>query len=206
METLHLSFQKVVNARLFKGVTLDSLFQFTHLFYADDVVFVGVKVGGRMSSINSWDEIINKLLQRLSKWKMKTLSIGGRDIKTIHGEDGKLDKFSYSGFSSIWVDIVRDISLLKNKWIDLLGLVKKNVGNEENTKLWEETWKGSGDYLVVLVRNLLDDHNLHVIASKTRWNKVVLIKINILAWRVKLDNLPTRLNLSLRGMELDSTI
>ncbi|GJU52899.1 RNA-directed DNA polymerase, eukaryota, reverse transcriptase zinc-binding domain protein [Tanacetum coccineum] len=30
-----------------------------------------------MSRINSWDEIVNKLLARLSKWKMKTLSIGG---------------------------------------------------------------------------------------------------------------------------------
>ena len=31
-----------------------------------------------MSRIISWDEIVNKLEARLSKWKMKTLSIGGR--------------------------------------------------------------------------------------------------------------------------------
>ncbi|GJY56640.1 RNA-directed DNA polymerase, eukaryota [Tanacetum coccineum] len=140
MESLHLSFQTVVNAGLFKGVVLDSSLQLSHLFYADDVVFLGqwsdsnintienvlecffcasgscinmhkskimgvavenskvtraatnfgcmtlkapfnylgVKDGGRMMRINSWDEIINKLLCRLSKWKMKTLSIGGR--------------------------------------------------------------------------------------------------------------------------------
>ncbi|GKB80138.1 RNA-directed DNA polymerase, eukaryota, reverse transcriptase zinc-binding domain protein, partial [Tanacetum coccineum] len=40
--------------------------------------YLGVKVGGRMTRINSWDEISNNLLSRLSKWKMKTLSIGGR--------------------------------------------------------------------------------------------------------------------------------
>nr|GEY37364.1 RNA-directed DNA polymerase, eukaryota, reverse transcriptase zinc-binding domain protein [Tanacetum cinerariifolium] len=38
--------------------------------------YLGIKVGGMMSRINSWDEIVNKLLARLSKWKMKTLSIG----------------------------------------------------------------------------------------------------------------------------------
>ncbi|GJU88229.1 hypothetical protein Tco_1300652 [Tanacetum coccineum] len=39
--------------------------------------YLGVKVGGRMKCTNSWEEIINKLLNRLSKWNMKTLSIGG---------------------------------------------------------------------------------------------------------------------------------
>lgn len=40
--------------------------------------YLGVKVGGHLMCTNSWEEIINKLLSRLSKWKMKTLSIGGR--------------------------------------------------------------------------------------------------------------------------------
>ncbi|GJU55995.1 hypothetical protein Tco_1229709 [Tanacetum coccineum] len=40
--------------------------------------YLGVKVGGRTSRISFWDESTNKLLSRLSKWKMKTLSIGGR--------------------------------------------------------------------------------------------------------------------------------
>nr|GEX90040.1 putative RNA-directed DNA polymerase, eukaryota, reverse transcriptase zinc-binding domain protein [Tanacetum cinerariifolium] len=40
--------------------------------------YLGVKVGGNLSIVKSWDEIVNKLLARLSKWKMKMLSIGGR--------------------------------------------------------------------------------------------------------------------------------
>ncbi|GKD54724.1 hypothetical protein Tco_1288111 [Tanacetum coccineum] len=31
-----------------------------------------------MSRIKSWDEIVDKMVDRLSKWKMKTLSMGGR--------------------------------------------------------------------------------------------------------------------------------
>ncbi|GJZ93740.1 hypothetical protein Tco_0665943 [Tanacetum coccineum] len=40
--------------------------------------YLGVKVGGFMSRISSWDDIIAKISSRLSKWKLKTLSIGGR--------------------------------------------------------------------------------------------------------------------------------
>ncbi|GJY15802.1 RNA-directed DNA polymerase, eukaryota, reverse transcriptase zinc-binding domain protein [Tanacetum coccineum] len=195
MKSLHLSFQKVLNAGIFKGVALDTSLQLSHLFYANNVVFLGqwcdsyiniivhmlerffrasslrinihksklmdvvvkkskvdlaahnigcmtlkipftylgVKVGCLMTHINSWDKIIKKLLCRISKWKMKTLSIGGRVIKAIHGKDAKLGNSPKSGYSSISIDIVRDISLLYNKGIDLLGLIKKNVGNEENT-------------------------------------------------------------------------
>ncbi|GJR45012.1 RNA-directed DNA polymerase, eukaryota [Tanacetum coccineum] len=53
MESLHISFNRVVEAGLFQ-------------------------VGGSMSRVNAWDDIVDKLVVRLSKWKMKTLSIGGR--------------------------------------------------------------------------------------------------------------------------------
>ncbi|GJV31815.1 hypothetical protein Tco_1392215 [Tanacetum coccineum] len=40
--------------------------------------FLSVKVGGLMSRRSSWDDVIGKLSSRLSKWKLKALSIGGR--------------------------------------------------------------------------------------------------------------------------------
>jgi hypothetical protein len=40
--------------------------------------YLGVTVGGNMSNRSAWDDIISKLNSRLSKWKVKTLSIGGR--------------------------------------------------------------------------------------------------------------------------------
>ncbi|GJZ99205.1 RNA-directed DNA polymerase, eukaryota [Tanacetum coccineum] len=122
---------------MFKGIVLDPLMQLSHMFYADDAVFVGQwsdsnidtivhvldcfyrasglrinmsksklmgisvdeekvdqaaekircailkapfsylgsKVGGLMSRIQSWNEIVDTMVARLSKWKMKTLSI-----------------------------------------------------------------------------------------------------------------------------------
>nr|GEZ05211.1 RNA-directed DNA polymerase, eukaryota [Tanacetum cinerariifolium] len=41
-------------------------------------VHLGVKVGGAMCGIKSWDDVVDTVSHRLSKWKLKTLSIGGR--------------------------------------------------------------------------------------------------------------------------------
>nr|GFA46394.1 hypothetical protein [Tanacetum cinerariifolium] len=40
--------------------------------------YLGSNVGGNMHKIHAWDVIVDKLIVRLSKWKMKTLSIGDR--------------------------------------------------------------------------------------------------------------------------------
>ncbi|GKB68891.1 RNA-directed DNA polymerase, eukaryota, reverse transcriptase zinc-binding domain protein [Tanacetum coccineum] len=140
MESLHISFKRVVDAGMFNGIVLNSVMHLSHMFYADDAVFMGQwstknidtiiyvlkcfhrasglsinlskskllgvvvsedrvvqaanrigcgvlkapfaylgsKVGGNMSRIKSWDEIVDKMVDRFSKWKMKTLSIGGK--------------------------------------------------------------------------------------------------------------------------------
>ncbi|GJX87033.1 RNA-directed DNA polymerase, eukaryota, reverse transcriptase zinc-binding domain protein [Tanacetum coccineum] len=140
MESLHISFQRVMDAGLFKGIKMGSSLQISHLFYADDAIFMGhwnqsnistitrvldvfhrasglrinmnksklmgisvddsvveqaaakigcvvlktpfkylgSRVGGLMSRVQSWNEIIEGMEARLSRWKLKTLSIGGR--------------------------------------------------------------------------------------------------------------------------------
>ncbi|GKA61859.1 RNA-directed DNA polymerase, eukaryota, partial [Tanacetum coccineum] len=41
METLHLSFMRICNAGLYKGISISNSLVISHLFYADDVVFLG---------------------------------------------------------------------------------------------------------------------------------------------------------------------
>ncbi|GKD38229.1 RNA-directed DNA polymerase, eukaryota, partial [Tanacetum coccineum] len=41
MESLHLSFQRAVDAGMFKGIKLGASVNISHMFYADDAVFVG---------------------------------------------------------------------------------------------------------------------------------------------------------------------
>ncbi|GKB36768.1 hypothetical protein Tco_0881710 [Tanacetum coccineum] len=40
--------------------------------------YLGTRVGGSMTRVQAWQEIVEKVKSRLSKWKSKTLSIGGR--------------------------------------------------------------------------------------------------------------------------------
>ncbi|GKA00259.1 RNA-directed DNA polymerase, eukaryota [Tanacetum coccineum] len=40
--------------------------------------YLGITVGGSMSKVNAWADCISKIKARLSKWKVRTLSIGGR--------------------------------------------------------------------------------------------------------------------------------
>nr|GEW70555.1 RNA-directed DNA polymerase, eukaryota, reverse transcriptase zinc-binding domain protein [Tanacetum cinerariifolium] len=69
-------------------------------------------------------------------------------------------------------------------------------------------WSISGDeeFSVSSVRNYSDDKILGTVSSKTQWCKFVPIKVNILSWRIKLNNLLTRLNLSHRGLELQTIL
>ncbi|GJR63333.1 RNA-directed DNA polymerase, eukaryota [Tanacetum coccineum] len=114
MESLHMSFSRAVDEGLFKGVHLQGTISISHLFYADDAMFIGewsdanlkvgisrsivmqaassigcgvmhkqfrylgVMVGECMSRHQAWADTVLKLRSRLSNWKVKTLSIGGR--------------------------------------------------------------------------------------------------------------------------------
>ncbi|GJW19103.1 RNA-directed DNA polymerase, eukaryota [Tanacetum coccineum] len=387
MESLHLSFNNVVNAGLYNGIQIDESLNLSHLFYADDVIFVGkwnssnlstivnvlkwfylasglkinlnksklmgigishdvvasaaksigcsilhtpfnylgVKVGGIMSRLSSWDDVIAKLSARLSKWKLKSLSIGGRLtlIKSVlsslplyymssfkvpkgvlskmesirrnffNGVENAEKKMSLIGWNKIlaskkngaiygirgaldnsssysrrcpWVDIVNEVRKLASKGNDLLSLVKKKVGNGEATSFWNDVWLGdfplkqmysrlyfleldkhvsvvsklranslissfrrsprsgieeeqllllifntssvilpnisdrwswlldpSGDFSVKSLREFIDDSILSKMDVPIRWVKSIPIKINIFAWRVSLDKMPTRL-------------
>ncbi|GJT47648.1 RNA-directed DNA polymerase, eukaryota, reverse transcriptase zinc-binding domain protein [Tanacetum coccineum] len=435
MESFHLSVQRVVDAGLFKGISICSSLQLSHLFYADDAIFMGqwsetninvivkildcfhqasglrinihkskimgisvsndkvtqaaakvgcasfktpfwylgTKVGGAMSRIKSWEEIVSKFKSRLSKWKMKTLSIGGRMtliksvlsslpiyhmsiykvpkkiinslesirchffngvdhlskkpiwikwkkvlapidkgglgissfyalnrallfkwiwrfytqdsslwakvIKGIHGEDGKIGKAVSNLHSSTWLDIVKEIDSLNQQGMNFVGYIHKKMGNGLHTYFWDDIWKGdtalkilypriyaletnknisvasklgqnnlglslrriprggveqsqlealrefsdntvlvdsmdrwswslegSGNFSVASVRREIDKNLLPMVSSKTRWVNEVPKKVNIHAWKVKLDCLPTRLNISRRGMSINSIL
>nr|GEX64787.1 reverse transcriptase domain-containing protein [Tanacetum cinerariifolium] len=93
---------------MFKGIKLGNSLQRSHLFYADDTIFMGHWSGSNLDTIlrmldcfylasrlhinmikskligisvpsaKSWNDIVNNILTHLSRWKLKTLSIGGR--------------------------------------------------------------------------------------------------------------------------------
>nr|GEX84126.1 RNA-directed DNA polymerase, eukaryota [Tanacetum cinerariifolium] len=151
---------------IFKGIDVNESLTLSHLFYADDAVFVGiaqdvvnmaanqigcltlsapfaylgVKARDIMSRITSWDVVFAKFFSWLSKWKLKTLSIGGRFTliksvlsplpfyqmsiyKVLIGVLHKLELIRRNFFNvtllltrrSPWIDIIREFNDLSRK-------------------------------------------------------------------------------------------
>nr|GEX42708.1 RNA-directed DNA polymerase, eukaryota [Tanacetum cinerariifolium] len=331
MESLHLSFQRVVDARIFKGIKLRSSLSISHMLYADDAVFacqwcdgnittlvhvlecfyrasglrinmskskimgvlvdsdkvkcdasklkclilktpfsyLDLKVGGSMSRVHTWNEMWRFYTQNTSLWV--------RVIKAILGDDEKVGGYVKDGAKSCWLSIVNEIYSLKNKVINSLDFMHVKLGNGDKTAFWEDIWiegkalknrypriysletckliivgmklaqtslnssfrrvpsggveqeqfdellalvhdvtltpmsdrwiwasESSGDFFVASVRKVIDDKSLPKVDSKTRWIKCVPIKVNVHAWKVKTDSLPTRFNVSRRGIHIDS--
>ncbi|GJY00473.1 RNA-directed DNA polymerase, eukaryota [Tanacetum coccineum] len=435
MESLHISFQRVVDAGLFTGIKINSMVNLSHLFYADDAIFLGqwselnidslvrvldcffrasglrinmckskimgvnvedgmvknaasklgclvlktpftylgTKVGGNMSRKQAWKEVVDKVLSRLSRWKMKLLSIGGRltllksvlgsmpifhmsifkvpssilkslesirsrffngqdpksnkaswvkwnkvltpkdkgglgvsslfalnrglmlkwvwrfysqkcslwtkVIKAIYGEDGNLNKDVSGGVRTCWTSIVHEVRVLQGRGINVADYIRLKLGNGENTRFWVDNWyeggvikelfprmfalelnknatvssklnassldnsfrrkarsgikemqlnslaeisrmttlvpcedryvwtlDSDGVFSVASIRKEIDGNRFQDVSLPTRWVKSVPIKVNIIAWKVKSNALPTRFNISRRGMDIDSIV
>nr|GEY82678.1 RNA-directed DNA polymerase, eukaryota [Tanacetum cinerariifolium] len=87
---------------------------------------------------------------------------------------------------------------------DELSALMHDVTLTPMSDRWIWTLKSSGDFSVASVRKVIDDKSLPKVDSKTRWIKYVPIKVNVHAWEVKTDSLPTRFNVSRRGIHIDS--
>lgn len=74
------------------------------------------------------------------------------------------------------------------------------LSNMEDRWVWG--LNGEGVFRVKDVRCLLDDSFLPKAPTATRWVKYVPIKVNVFAWKVFLDRLPTRSNLLHRCVQV----
>nr|GEV32347.1 RNA-directed DNA polymerase, eukaryota [Tanacetum cinerariifolium] len=431
MESFHLAFSWAVDDGLFTGIRINSNVLISHLFYADDAVFLGdwstnnlkgilkilkcfsllsglsinlkkshllgiglrdsiisevadsiscsvlknpfkylgVMVGGAMSLVKSWDDTVANLVKRLSKWKLKTLSIGGRLTllksvlgsspiynmslfkvpklvlnmmesfhrnffngsqegekkiawvkwskvlapkklgglgvysffalnralfakwvwrflshdnslwyRVISGIHGSNTQFLSAAHASLWKSIITTMNSLKEQGIDIMSHFKIRIGNRLCTSFWKDIWIGDlqlqfmfprlfalesfkdisvaaklqgpllssfhrgvrggaeshqyellssllepvilsnsvdrwvcylnreGAFKVKDIRLLIDESFLPNSDTPTRWVKSVSIKINVFAWKVSLDRLPTRFNLARRNVAVASTL
>ncbi|GJY10605.1 RNA-directed DNA polymerase, eukaryota [Tanacetum coccineum] len=87
---------------------------------------------------------------------------------------------------------------------DELTTLMQNVSLTPMQDRWTWTLNASGDFSVASVRNLIDTTMLLKGEYHTRWIRVVPIKVNTFAWKVMTNSLPTRFNISRRGIDIDS--
>ncbi|GJT74440.1 hypothetical protein Tco_1041165 [Tanacetum coccineum] len=200
MESLHLSFKNIINADLFKGIRFDDSLTLSHLFYADDAVFIGkwdraniltivrmlkcfflwlglnqyclrVKLMALESlmrkffaqltllvstfstrshnlSVNvgfssrrkAWDEIIGKVSNRLSKWKIKTLSVGGR-LTLIKSVLTSLPLYHMSLYKAP-LGVLRDLEFLRRKFFNGADINEKRFSMISWNKILASKQKG----------------------------------------------------------------
>nr|GEU83474.1 RNA-directed DNA polymerase, eukaryota, reverse transcriptase zinc-binding domain protein [Tanacetum cinerariifolium] len=72
------------------------------------------------------------------------------------------------------------------------------------TGTWACSLNSLNTFTVSSMRYAIDSSTLVSTVDNVKWNKTLLIKINIHAWRLCKDRLPTRSNLNARVIDLDS--
>nr|GEY77281.1 RNA-directed DNA polymerase, eukaryota [Tanacetum cinerariifolium] len=192
-----------------------------------------------------------------------------------NSDDGKVGKVTNAGIRFCWMNIVNEISVLKNQGVNIFNFMQLKLGNGDTTAFWEDIWIGgnllkdlypriyaletcklvtvskklidssldnsfrrktrdgveqvqynalyavtlvplcdrwvwflesSGEFSVASVRTVIDEKRLSNVNTMTSWIKCVPNKVNVLAWKIKIDTLPTRLNISRRGIDIDSIL
>nr|GEY48770.1 hypothetical protein [Tanacetum cinerariifolium] len=82
----------------------------------------------------------------------------------------------------------------------LLKISQIDISVDEDTCTW--VLSNDGTFSVKSARRLIDSKLLLSIPTPTVWDKFLLRKVNIFLWRLSLDRLPHRLNLSSRGLDI----
>ncbi|GJX24443.1 RNA-directed DNA polymerase, eukaryota, reverse transcriptase zinc-binding domain protein [Tanacetum coccineum] len=165
----------------------------------------------------------------LIKWVWRFVShsesLWARSIKAIHGSNIQCPSPLRKRYNSCWKSILHEVNSLSKRGIQVLKTFRKNprggieqdqfqqidrILQKVNLKPIKDSWvwelDKSGTFSVASVRKCIDDTMIQSYELKTRWNNLVPIKVNIHAWRVSNNSLPTRFNISRRGMLIDSII
>ncbi|GJT36303.1 ribonuclease H-like domain-containing protein [Tanacetum coccineum] len=130
-----------------------------------------------------------------------------RVVVTLKQTDKDLTVASKLGSTSLEASFSRPVrdGVERQQLLDLnllTGLILLSSPKDR----WICDLSGDGEFRVKDTRIKLDDVFLPSDSIETRWVKYIPIKINVFAWRVRLDRLPTRINLIRRGVVLESPL
>nr|GEU40487.1 RNA-directed DNA polymerase, eukaryota, reverse transcriptase zinc-binding domain protein [Tanacetum cinerariifolium] len=246
-DSLHLSFQRVVDVGMFKGINLSPLVNLSHMFYANDAVFVGQWCD---SNINTLVHVLECFFQasglriNMCESKIMGVNVGDEKVKSaasklrclilntpfsylgtkVRGNMSrvqawtevvdKVGKVSRAGSRSCWRNIVNEVRILSNQVLKysfprIYALETKKevtVNSKMSDTRWVWSLEGSREFSVASIRKIIDGNRLSTVDARTLWIKYVPIKVNVLAWKIKIEALPTRFNISRRCIDIDSIL
>ncbi|GKD12688.1 RNA-directed DNA polymerase, eukaryota [Tanacetum coccineum] len=114
------------------------------------------------------------------------------------------DRFSNGSWSWNWIR-----PILSGRSHSNFTRMLEEIGNMEVTQGNDScSWSLSldGNYSVSSLRHHIDDYMLPSISPSSRWCKMIPRKVNIFMWHFFFDRLPLRVNLSSRGLDLQSIL
>ncbi|GJT83234.1 RNA-directed DNA polymerase, eukaryota, reverse transcriptase zinc-binding domain protein [Tanacetum coccineum] len=127
-------------------------------------------------------------------------------IKAFHGQDGGFDSHGcklWNPNSFLERHLARTKLGTRNLayFLDLLNEIGDvNIDVAKDTCFWS---LGSKDiYMVKKAWHIIDLNTLLLLTKQTTWDNALPRKVNIFMWRLSLDHLPHRVNLSSRGMDI----
>ncbi|GJS31326.1 RNA-directed DNA polymerase, eukaryota [Tanacetum coccineum] len=109
---------------------IDDALTISHLFYADDAIFIG-----------DWSK--ENLKGLLAKWVWRFLSqdnsLWCQLISAIHGSS--ITDLS-TAYPSTWNSIIKEFNYLKVQGVDVFSHCKIRIGNGLHTRFWKDLWIG----------------------------------------------------------------
>ncbi|GJX98461.1 RNA-directed DNA polymerase, eukaryota, reverse transcriptase zinc-binding domain protein [Tanacetum coccineum] len=182
--------------------------------------YLGLPIGANMNRSCNWKPIIDKFHNRLSSWKARSLSFGGRlallksVLGALGGEGGRVwcdivksgEEIDGLGveFTSLFVGMVRDGRDIRKKEI---SVVERGEW-VDNRDRWKWSLSEDGEFTVKELSRLIEEKILVSDngGQEMVWNKLVPKKVNIFVWRALRGRLPVRVELDRRGVDLDSVL
>nr|GEZ45219.1 hypothetical protein [Tanacetum cinerariifolium] len=203
MESLHVAFQRIIERGMFTPIFIgkDEVLSVSNLFYADDAMFIGiqfsdiylmadqfgclankhpftylgVKVGASMMRHSSWLEVVQKVNTKLSKWKAKTLSAGGR-LTLLKSVLGSLPTY-YMSLVKVSDEFLNQLEGFRGgveecQWCEYTQMLSSMVMSSASNR-WAWCLNGKGVFSVKSSREEIDKHLLVTSSSPTRWNALL---------------------------------
>ncbi|GKD66375.1 RNA-directed DNA polymerase, eukaryota, reverse transcriptase zinc-binding domain protein, partial [Tanacetum coccineum] len=157
-----------------------------------------------------------------SIWRSILQEVETLKIKGIHLNNFMQKKLGNGMDTYFWEDLWHGDMVLKQRYPRLYALeVKKTVDVASKLSQENVTWSfrraprsrveqhqltDLTTYVEGVVLGVTPDRWYSEVSTQTRWIKAVPINVNIHAWKVIIDCLPTRLNISRRGIDIPSIL
>ncbi|GJS96280.1 RNA-directed DNA polymerase, eukaryota, reverse transcriptase zinc-binding domain protein [Tanacetum coccineum] len=124
--------------------------------------------------------------------KIERLIIDGK-VTLVDDEGKPLDKVNFSDdhdsedeVESVTNEMASFLASKKVQFLEFLAYME-SVDFVDMRDRWVWSLEGSGEFLVASVRRPIDERWLPEVSIKTLWINVMPIKVNVHAWKVKLD-------------------